>query len=244
MERIADDLVIQLMLSEPTVARITEAVVGEALEGFELEPVAPTWWIARAVQGALYCTLKNVEEGPERQSNAETRDDLADLAKRAGDLWKDIAERSPAVDDALWWAAVRRWEGEESDFASANSEYSSLVSNLAYLDRLASFLTKAANDMEPQRGPWRNAERHRLRVERAHYLSPVFELAYDRKARVDDWPMSKSLGPWPDFYQRIVSVAFGERVTPNLREVVKEGSRRHKNDKVEFAPGIIPDWPL
>ena len=245
MERIGEDIVIRLMLSNPTIARLTESVIAAALEGFELTPVRPMSWIARAIQGALYPTLKNADEEPDRQSNASTRDELASLASRASELWRDIFERSSAADDALWRAAWRRAVRDESLPEGVPigemPDYQAFSDNLVSLDRMARFLRAVANDLEPQDGPWRNAERREQRVDRAHHLSPIFELAYGRKARVNDFPLAKSLGPWPDFYQRVVAAAFCERATPNLREVVKEASRRHRTNKVEFAPGIIPE---
>jgi len=234
------------MLTEPTIARLTEPVIAQALEGFELAPIRPVSWIARATQGALYCTLKNVEDGPERQSNTETRDELNALALRARDLWRDIHARSPAADSALFYSAFSRWDGEggteiDGSVIGEPSDYSAFTLSLNHLEGLARTLGLASEQLEEQKGPWRNAERREQRVVRACFLSPVYELSYGREPTINERPLASSLGPWPDFYSRIVSIAFGKHETSNLRDVLKEARRRDKSDRVQFASGIIPE---
>jgi hypothetical protein len=234
------------MLSNPTIARLSEPVVAEALHGFELTAVRPMAWITRGVQVALHCTLRNVEDGPDRQSNADTRNELGALASRASDLWRDIFERSPAADSALWLAAFMGWDGEggkevDGVVIGEPSQYAGFTSDLGSLERLASFLRVTANKLKIPQGSWRDAERRELRVERAHWLSPIFEESYGQEATVHDWPNSKSLGPWADFYSRIIAAAFDRHETSNPREVLKEARRRHVSQRVQFAPGLLLD---
>ena len=79
------------------------------------------------------------------------------------------------------------------------------------------------------------------RILRAQFLSPVFEVAFDRKPTVNRWPERKSLGPWADFYKRIVDLAFGPWASSNLEEVLKVARKRDKEHRVQFEPGIIPE---
>lgn len=246
MERLDDDLVVQLMLSNPAIARLSEPVVAQALQGFELTAVRSMEWITRGIQVALDCTLRNVEDGPDRQSNADTRNELGDLASRANDLWRDIFGRSSAADSALWRAAFMGWDGEGGEEVDGvvigePSQYGGFTSDLGSLERLGSFLRATANDLKIRQGRWRDAERRELRVERAHFLSPIFEEAYGQEATVHDWPNSKSLGSWAGFYTRIIAAAFDGHETSNLREVLKEARRRHVAHKVQFAPGLLLD---
>lgn len=81
------DLLTQLMLSEPTVAKLTEPAVARALNGFGLVPRREMSWIARAIQGALYASMRSADEMPNRQSNTEIRDELLQYASDCSGLW-------------------------------------------------------------------------------------------------------------------------------------------------------------
>lgn len=239
-----DDLHIQLMLSEPCIAKLTEPAVAAALEGFPLTPVTGMAWLARAIQGALYVSLHNASDGPERQSNAETKAELHRLATHASRLWLEIQERSAAGETALWDYAWDNWHGEGSFDADPDNDDRRFHSALAQLDWLSQFMRRAAESLPDQpKGPWRQSERRQQRILRAHCLSPIYETAFATEATVNTWPGANG-GPWPDFYQRIVALAFDERSVPDLEGVLDEARRRHKAAKVEFAAGIIPDFPL
>lgn len=241
-----DDLHIRLMLTEPTIARLTEAAVVEALDGFPLQPMQGMAWLARAIQGALYVSLANATDGPERQSNTDNKAELERLSQGALKLWGKLAQRSDGADSALWDFAWRRWDGEggkQVDGVSIGepSDYKAFGQAVRQLEWLAAFMLEAAKTQPAQAAKWRQAERREIRVWRAHCLSPIFETAFGVEATINTWPGNDG-GHWRDFYQRIVALAFGEKATPDWEGVLDEARRRHKAHNVTFADGVIPDY--
>jgi hypothetical protein len=241
-----DDLHIRLMLSEPTIAKLTVAAVAEALDEFPLQPKRGMAWLARAIQGALYVSLGNASDGPERQSNTDNRAELERLSQGALKLWGKLAARSDGADSALWRFAWHRWDGEggkQVDGISIGepSDYRAFGEAVRQLEWLAAFVREAAKVQPAQAAKWRQAERREIRVWRAHCLSPIFETAFGVEAAINTWPGNDG-GPWRDFYQRIVALAFNEKATPDWEGVLDEARRRHKTDRVTFADGVIPDY--
>lgn len=238
------DLITELMLSEPTVAKLTEAAVAAALDGFELQPRRSLSWIARAVQGALYASMRSADERADRLSNTEIRDELLKLGADCSKLWLRVAERSSEADGAIWDSAFRAWVASDDDLHAAElgepTDYKAFNEAVAQLDWLSSYLRRAAGTLEPQPPNWRRAEYREERILRAQFLSPIYEEAFAAEPTINTWPTAKSLGPWADFYQRIVALAFGERATPNLEAVLDEARRRDKSHRVSFGPGVIP----
>src|SRR5687768_3074940 len=96
------DLFTQLMLSEPTVAKLTEPAVAHALDGFGLLPRRDMSWIARAIQGAVYASMRSADERPDRQSNTNIRDELLKFAGDCSGLWGRLWTRSNEADQAIW----------------------------------------------------------------------------------------------------------------------------------------------
>ena len=114
---------------------------------------------------------------------------------------------------------------------------------VAELDWLVSFTREAATTTPTQRGPWRQSERKRLRVERGQYLAPIFEAAFGQPVSANNFPNDarhKAPTPFMDFYSRMVTLAFGARGTSNLSEVVKAACQLHRQHPAQFAEGIIP----
>ena len=153
--------------------------------------------------------------------------------------------RNPAADSALLDFAWYQWDrsgtsdgdiGEPPDFRRFNSA-------LAELHWLATFLQAAADDVEQQSGPWRQSEQRNERIQRAQYLAPVFEAAFDAKVSANNWPSDPrhtSPTAFMDFYQRMVALAFQERATPDVSGVIKAAQKLHKESPVRFAEGVIP----
>ena len=96
------DFIAELMLSEPTVAKLNAPAVAAALVGFELEPRRDMSWIARAIQGALYASMTSADERADRRSNAEIRDELHKLAGDCSKLWLRLSQRSGEADQVVW----------------------------------------------------------------------------------------------------------------------------------------------
>lgn len=239
-----EDLYNALMLSDPRIAKLTEAAVAAALAGFGLTPKRDMAWLARAIQGALICTLGNASDAPERQSNKKTKTELQKLASHAIKLRLSVQQRSGAADNELWEYARSRWDGEGGVNVlgvtiGEPSLYRAFQDALTQLDWLPDFLSQAANEVKRQSGPWQASERREKRIERAYYLSPIYEKAFSREAVVQVWP--EGLGYWPEFYQRIVALTFEEIDTNDLEGVLNEARRRHKSSPVKFEAEIIPE---
>lgn len=240
-----DDFFLQVMLTDPRVARITPEVVGEALNGFALAPLKDMAWIARAVQAAVTVGNMSNDGEPDRKGNAEVRDELAELAKRASDLCFALSTRSGQADSALWSFAFENWLGdrdiEEAALMGETTQLKVFSDAVQRLDLLPAILAGAANHIgnQTQSGPWRAGERMNRRIELAMCLSPVFESAFGATAT----PLNGALtyGPWGDFFQRIMAAAFNEQATPNLETVLKVARRRLLKSPVLFASGIMPN---
>ena len=114
---------------------------------------------------------------------------------------------------------------------------------VAELDWLAGYLRAAAKTTASQRGPWRQSEQKRLRVERGQYLAPIFEAAFGQPVSANNFPNDsrhKAPTPFMDFYSRMVTLALGARETSNLAEVVKAACQLHRQHPARFAEGVIP----
>ena len=240
-----NDLFLQLLLTDPQIARLTPELIGEALEGFALPSLKDTAWIARAVQAAVTVGNMSNDGKPDRKGNAKVRKELAGLAKRASDLWFALSTRSGQADSALWSFAFENWLGdrdiEEAALMGETTQLKVFSDAIQRLELLPAILAGAANHIgnQTQSGPWRAGERMNRRIELAMCLSPVFQSAFGRKATpTNDGPL---YGPWGDFFQRIMAAAFSEQATPNLETVLKEARSRSLKSPVLFAAGIMPD---
>lgn len=230
---------------------VTREAIASALAGFAL-PMIPDRdmdWLAMAVRRALAISLPNIEDGPERTSNADIRGELERLAGLAGATWLDLFQCGHAADSRLWWFALSRWDGKggadigDGIVIGEPSEHRRFKAAVAELDWLASFLREAAKATPSQRGPWRQSSEKRLRVERAQYLALIYEAAFGQPVSANNFPTDariKAQTPFMDFYGRMVTLAFGARETANLTEVVKAACQLHRQHPAEFAEGIIP----
>lgn len=230
---------------------ITRDAVAHALKGFSL-PLLPHRnldWLAMAVRRSLAISMRNVSDGPERTSNLDIRTELERLAGLARSSWTELFQCDHAADSQLWDHAARHWNGEgATDFGDGlvigePSDYRRFKAAVAELDWLASFLSQAATATESQRGPWRQSEIKRLRIERGQYLAPIFEAAFGQPVSANNFPNDarhKSKTAFMEFYESMVKLAFGEREATNLAEVVKLACQRHRQHPVQFSEGVIP----
>lgn len=228
--------------------RISAEAVDRALEGFMLKPRCSTDRLAAAIREALRISVmmsrdvswrtsqdfnrKGPLGGPDRKSNAATKLEIADLAKRSANLVERLRGRSKAADDVLWKHAFWNNPGEEKEQPSDHVQFIALVEQLEWV---AGFLGDAAEGLRKQSPRWVSAERHEQRVFHAHHLTTVFEWAFGKPATVASW-QDRPEGPWPDFFQRIMCLAFDESKTPNLEAVLDEARRRYKDSGALFDP--------
>jgi hypothetical protein len=221
---------------------VTPEAVAKALDGFPLKCGRGSDWLALAIRNALYVSLDNPHDAS-RAPNADTRDELFALADKVSGAWKALADRSQPADNAIFDYAWHGWRGAPTgEWFAEPPEHAAFQEAIGKMDGIATFLRRAGMLLEVQAPQWRQSEKREERIWRAQCLSVVFELAYPgHSATITSHRLDGSHGNWPDFYQKVVGLAFGEKGTPNLREVLKEARRRHKANGVRFAPGIIPD---
>lgn len=230
---------------------VTAEAVDSALAGFTV-PLLPGRnmdWLAIAVRRSLAISMPNITDGPARTSNADIRAELERLATLAGSTWLELFQCDHAADSRLWDHAWHRWDGEGgTDIGNGMvmgepAEYRRFRAAVAELDWLASFMRGAAKATESQRGPWRQSEEKRLRVQRGQYLAPIYEAAFGQPVSANNYPNDarhKAPTPFMDFYSRMVTLAFSARETSNLAEVVKAACQLHRQHPAQFAEGLIP----
>lgn len=225
----------------------TEAVA-EALRGFNLSlaPGKDLSWLAMAVRRSLGVAI--MFQLP-MTSNSEIRTELRRLAGLAESTWIELFQYRRDTDHQLMNFAWQKdyddiTERLDSDAWELPTEYARYQSAIAELDWLGQFLRRAADATRPQAGPWRQSEGKRRRIERGHLLAPVFECAFGIAVSANNYPNDprhKLPTAFMDFYQRMVKLAFGENVTPDLSGVLKASCQLHRNKPVQFVEGIIPD---
>lgn len=232
--------------------QVTRDTVTSALEGFALSLLSGRdfGWLAMAVRRSLAITMRNVSDGPERTSNADIRAELERLAGLAGSTWVELFECDHAADSRLWDHAWRhRGDGEggaaigDGIVFGAPSHYRRFKAAVSELDWLAGFMRDAAKATESQRGPWRQSEEKRLRIERGQCMATIFEAAFGQPVSANNFPNDarhKAPTAFMDFYQRMVNLAFDARETVNLAEVVKAACQLHRQNPASFDESIIP----
>lgn len=223
---------------------VTAETVGRALEGFAL-PLLPSKdldWLAFAVRRAFFISIPGKDDGPDRNSNAEIRDELLRLAELISSTWQQVFEAKPFVDDRLYKIAWRNWDGDGGN-VSEPPDYTRYKSALVEMHWLSDFLRATAKQTKSQRGQWRNSHRKLVRITRAQFLAPIFEAGFGEKVTANNYPNDprhKEPTAFMDFYSRMVPLAFGIEETTNLSEVAKEACQRHRDHPVEFGEGVIP----
>lgn len=221
--------------------RINAESLGRALEGFSLVPKCSMGDLAGAIHKALRMSTimsrdvswrtssdfnrRGPKGGPDRQGNAATRRELANLAQRAADLSKRLHERSGEASDVIWKHAF--WNRPDED-QEQPSDHQRFLKILPELDWIADFLGEAAEGLKEQAPRWVQSERHEQRVFHAHALSGVFEWAFGRPPTITLW-RHRLEGEWPNFFQRMMNLMFDEATTPNLKVVLEEARHRYKD---------------
>lgn len=226
---------------EPRLAAITQDTVIAALDGFQLSPKQGMAWLTRAIRGALWVSLTPPDSGAERQPNKKTQQELFGLADKASKLWLALHDRSQPADSALFDFAWRGWNSPPgAGEVGSPPDYDSFVETVARLDGLSVFLRRTAMMLEVQRPNWTLAEQREERIYQAQCLSVVFVKAFGKEPTVNKWETAKEPGPWWDFYQRVIDMAFSKNVL-NQGAVLAEARRRDKAHRVSFGAGILPD---
>lgn len=228
--------------------RLSEAISSEsvhaALKGFPLgfaDGVTPEWFLRFLIDRLVVAEMaeslwSDAALPPYRQRSRA----LEKLAKQATDLatgldrqfgLKFLGFRSyKKTADDLWD------EDDWSDMLSDRERLSNAVYELRWLSTILKgtagyFSFKHSENHKPR---WRQKHTRLIRVARGICLAYVFESGFGKKIDINDWGSdgSNAQGPthFMDFYQRIVRLAFGEEVTPDIAGVLKQAREAFRHD--------------
>ena len=228
---------------------VTPQAVARALAGFPLvlSPGRDMEWLSMAVRRSL--AISSTGDSPERTSNVEIRRALERLATLAGSTWLELFQCDDAVDSRLWDHAYHNWDSENGTDVydgigmGKPINYIRFTAAVRELDWIASFMRDAARATASQRGPWRQSEGKRIRVERGQYLARIYEAAFGKLVSANNYPNDDRHTvptPFMVFYERMVTLAYGARETTNLAEVVKAACQLHRRQPAQFGEGMIP----
>lgn len=234
-QQLIDDLiqehgVLYAYVGDHDFPHLTGRELETALSGFRLEIDRGRTidWLAAGVRRILSIVSPRPDGMPDQlMSNAAKRDALKSLAARAKALSDDLADLdndtvsnlSLLLDDSGWqifWSTAQK------------------------LEFMADVMRLCGERLVEDQTKWRSAAKRELRVRQAHYLSPLYERAYGRDATFVDRDNAKDPGPWSDFFARMIMLAEGEKV-PDLRGVLKEARRRHRENPIQYPETFIPN---
>lgn len=205
-------------------------LLGKALRGFRLNPCPDISldWLADGVRKVLAMTAPKPDTVPDTLlSNREQRDELRRFAAR---LQAALSEYDSLGRDTKNTLGVVMNDESKAHFNKA----------LKYIQWMSDTALLCSDHIKRDNPKWRSSAKRMLRVRQAWYLSPIYERAFNRQATYSDYSNSPDLGPWPDFFRRIILHAEAEDVK-GLRDIVKEARTKHMQTPAEFPEAFIPN---
>ncbi|MGI8705068.1 MAG: hypothetical protein ACR2JJ_04630 [Sphingomicrobium sp.] len=161
--------------------------------------------------------------------NTASKSKLLAAARQLGSAAKQVEKLDDSSHNWIDWIARKRAPGSGRlsggmappvfpDF----ERFITLHGELVWAQQL---LEEAAALVPRQQSRWRErASRNRL-IGFARELAPTYEELTGRRATVDNWPESKTRGPWPEFYSRVAKLALNLNKIPDLRGMLVEASQ-------------------
>ncbi|MCL4671852.1 MAG: hypothetical protein KJZ64_02725 [Sphingomonadaceae bacterium] len=232
-------------MRERDLSHVTGGAVRTALDDLPLNFV--DGWdyeiLAAEIRTALSNTIPLKICDPERLSNTDIQNKLENLSKVAINLHNEISNLNYYVDQKLTETSFKL-DGFVNFIGfifSKDSRYYRFRKITSEIYFLADFLQTASASVEVQSHKWRDHERKRLRIWRAETLIPIFTDAFGEAATVNK---ASAIDQWRNptrfmiFFQLMMGLAFGEKATPNLVEVLETARNNLKDDVV--IPGIEP----
>lgn len=200
---------------------LTQEAVGKALKGFPLPFVAgkDLDWLAPKLKLELEYSIPSEIHGPARLSNADIRQSLSAKICSLASTLEILRAREINLDMHLSDVALDYSDGE------GPTKYAVFKGTLIAMQDSLDFLNLALDEIEMQRGPWRQSEAKRDRIYRLERLAPLYEEAFGETVSANNYPNdSRHEKPtaFMDFCSRVITLAFGARETVNLAEVAKE----------------------
>lgn len=217
---------------------VTAAAVEKALKNSKCRLVdGRDWeWLAMAVRRALAIAKwygVDHPDSPERVSNVNIREELKALADAA----RSLAEKLRVLSDGAADKVQEHGDATYDRLAAATNEVAWLMH----------FAERAAGAIEVPRKQVLNPDRKKMRTDWARFLAPVFETAFGQRVTVANKTVTTNdlalneLSAFQFFYLRMAEVAFGPaaRADTNIVGVTKEARRKHRDQPVQFAKGLI-----
>lgn len=224
-----DDFVSKLGRTDPWVAAITADRIEQALQNFPL-PLVEGWDMAR-----LALSIQDnvgIARGKAPQGNAEAIRQLIKAADIADKLHKAITSLGDTAELAAFWE-LERHRREEHGTEGTNYERDYRPTMLDSVAKVQNVLARAASQLSThrQQGPrWTEREAAERRVGFALFLMPVFEEAYGKPARANNWKAEYGEEhEWPMFFRSIYMELFPHVEALNLAEVLQEAARQRPN---------------
>jgi len=193
---------------------VTADALSKALEGFALPLThgCSMEWLAGAVQRAMAAPLEADPSLEEDKPAVTTRKNITSLAERATDLQRALDN----LGEAEFSLISRTFQRGRAWQSYRNAKH--------HLKFLAGALSVVAGSVPVlKRGPRPTATE--LRTRQAECLMPVYGVAFDKQATVNDRPNALNLGPWPDFFARTYKLATG-KAAKNITDILKEARTR------------------
>lgn len=233
-----DDWVENLHLTDPWIAAITSARIGDALSDFPL-PYADGWSVERLtseLQG-----IANYGRGRVAEGDAAAKKELRRLAGYAKALAVGLRKLGDTATNAIMFELLRS-DLENRD--SREPDYGAVLEGvIGTAARTESTLLRAASQMatKPRQRPrWTEAEVKSRRVGFAIMLAPIFEQAFGTTARANNWGAEYGMEhPWPKFFRQIYLELFPGNERLNLAEVLQEAAQ----ERPQVEAMIKALWP-
>lgn len=211
-------------------AHLTTELLSDSLHDFRLQLIEGVTidWVASSVRRVLAMISPSPPGMPKKLlSNTEKRKKLRGFSARL----QAVRDEFETLEHDVLGTLNLVMNGESKDHFDLG---------LNYLDWMKDTVELCASHIIRDSTKWRSGAKRMLRVRQAWYLSPVYARAFGREPTYSDYANSKDLGPWPEFFQRVIVAAERDKVK-GLREVVKEARTKHMKTPFEFPDSFIPD---
>ena len=182
---------------------VTPEAVENALSGFSLKPLKSSKWIAQAIKNIVPRGMSPYEwdgchafdAGRTWPPNRTTaREAWEDLSGAIGAVFKVILNKQPELEIGIS-------DDDHERIERARDALGDLWD-----------IARSRERLPPEPRKHRSTAEKEVRIEQAIALSVIFRRAFGRDATIDNREVTAG-GHWPDFYRRMMALAFDEPIT-------------------------------
>jgi hypothetical protein len=230
---------------EGVCAGVTPEAVSSALARIPLPlgPEVTVEWLATAVRLALSMCIEGWSDGPNRKPNRVVKAELEKLRDDTKAIWLALFTMSPQAQMHLHRfgrSSPPSGAGGSKEGGATGPRFS-FDDALGSIDQLSTYLHQAALAVEQQRAKWKTTEARELRIMRAQYLAPIFEVAFGEVVTANNGTgkyYDPDPTPFMTFFEEMMRLAFPEDLLPDPVGVAKEACRLHRRAPVSFQGQI------